>query len=182
MQVVSEKEAEKYLGRKVCFKDGQETELENRIAAAWAAFHKHKGELCSKYYKIVDRIRLFRAVVTATVLYGCSAWALTTRMCDTLKIARPKMLRYVFRLHRRKCEGNAEDWVDYMRRSAEQVVELSEKCEMNDWIKQYRKRKWAFAGATARRTDSKWSKKVLDWKPHDGQAKAGPKRDGLTTS
>ena len=131
-QVVNEKEAEKYLGRKLCFKDGQETELENRIAAAWAAFHKHKGEMCSKYYKVVDRIRLFEAVVTATVLYGCSAWALTSRMCETLKIARRKMLRYVFRLHWRKCEGNAGDWVSYMRRSAKQVVELSEKVEMND--------------------------------------------------
>jgi hypothetical protein len=70
VQIMDETEAERYLGRKLCFADSQLTELNNRIAAGWAAFHKHKGELCNKFYRLRDRARLFDAVVTPAVLYS----------------------------------------------------------------------------------------------------------------
>ena len=42
VKIMDEAEAERYLGRKLCFEDSQLTELRNRIAAGWAAFHKIK--------------------------------------------------------------------------------------------------------------------------------------------
>ena len=66
----------KYLGRKVSFEDPHATEFDNRIAAAWGAFSKHKAELTDRRYRLKDRLRLFDAVVTPTVLYGCETWAL----------------------------------------------------------------------------------------------------------
>ena len=70
-------------------------EFENRIAAAWAAFHKHKHELCGKAYTVQNRMKLFNAIVTPTILYGCAAWALTRHQEE-------KLLRYVLRLFRKR--------------------------------------------------------------------------------
>ena len=142
--------------------------MSNRLAAGWAAFHKHKGELCNRYYRTSDRVRLFDAVVSPTVLYGSSAWALTQVMEDKLRVTWRKMLRYVFCLHRRSSESCAEDWVDYMQRSAHQVETMARKHGLKDWVATYRRKKFNFAGQVARRTDDRWSKLAIEWLPHGG--------------
>ena len=111
VEVLDEKAAEKYLGRKLCFEDGQETEFKNRFAAAWAAFHRHKGELCNKFYCLRDRVKLFDAVVSPVVLYACSTWTLTKRMETKLQVERRRVLRYVFRIFRRRAPNEEEEWV-----------------------------------------------------------------------
>ena len=111
-----------------------------------------------------DRVRLFEAVVTPTALYGSSTWALTKSMEHQLFATRRKILRYVFRIHRRRIGEDAdamEDWVDFVRRAAHRVDELSAEMGMGDWIDIYRKRKWRFAGKQARAEDGRWSLKVL---------------------
>lgn len=172
VKILRETESEKCLGRKLCFNHHQEVELDHRIAAAWSSFHKHKAELCSKHYALESRLKLFETVVTPTALYGCSAWALTSRMGNTSKTTRRKMLRYVLRIHRKKAGPDPEDWVDYMRRSAKQVDELSAKFGLEDWIMTYRRRKWTFAGQTARRAHGRWTTKALAWKPHHGHGRS----------
>ena len=71
VDVLAERDSERYLGRKLSLDSPHEVELANRIAAGWGAFHKHKAELCSKFYCFVDRLKLFNAVVTPVVLYAC---------------------------------------------------------------------------------------------------------------
>ena len=132
VEVLAEDAAEKYLGRKLCFHDSQLTELNHRIASAWASFHKHKAELCGKYYPLKDRARLFEAVVTATLVYGCSAWALTRKMEHTLITVRRRMLRYVIRIHRQA----SETWVEYL-----QLDVLSATHNLQTWVANYRQRK-----------------------------------------
>ena len=125
-------------------------------------------ELCSKHYTLHDRCRLFDATVTPTLLYGCAAWALTAKMEQALKTQRRKMLRYVFRLHRRRDEA----WVQYVQRSAHDVDIVAEKQGMRDWVATYRLRKWRFAGALARKNDNRWSSLLMSWKPADGAGRA----------
>lgn len=163
--ILSETESEKYLGRKLCLEDSQQMELSNRIRAAWAAFHKHKRELCSKFYRLQDRAKLFEAVVTSVALYGSARWALTAAMCAQLDRARRRMLHFVFRLHRRRHADAEEPWVDYMVRSARRVDYLCGSVRMEEWSKSYRRRKWTWAGALARRQDHRWSRLILDWQP-----------------
>ena len=77
VEILDKCQAERYLGRSLCFADCQETEFRNRVAAGWASFHKHKGELCNKFYRLADRAKLFDSVVTPTVLYVSAAGGLT---------------------------------------------------------------------------------------------------------
>lgn len=155
VSILKETETEKYLGRKLCFADSCEVEVRNRLAGGWAAFHKHKGELCNRFYRTSDRVRLFDAVVSPTVLHGSSAWALTQVMEDKLRATWRKMLRYAFCLHRRSSESCAEDWVDYMQRSAHQVETMARKHGLKDWVAAYHRENFNFAGQVARQTDNR---------------------------
>ena len=79
-------------------------------------------------------------------------------------VERRRMLRYVFRVHRHA----SETWVEYMKRSAARIDEISEQQGLQSWVRTYRQTKWRFAGATARQTDGRWSKAILGWKPDSG--------------
>ena len=83
------------------------------------------------------------------------------KMEKILVVQRRRMLRYVFRVHRQP----SETWVEYMKRSAARIDELSERQGLQTWAHTYRQTKWRFAGATARQTDNRWSKVILGWKP-----------------
>ena len=48
--------ATKYLGQKLSFDGYHQTELDNRIAAAWRKFWSLKQELTSKHYRMNDRM------------------------------------------------------------------------------------------------------------------------------
>ena len=169
VEILAEDKAEKYLGRKLCMFKCQEAEFNNRLACAWASFHEHKSELCGKHYHLKDRMKLFEAVVSTTLLYACCAWGLTKKMDRNLNVARRRMLRYVFRIYRQ----TNETWVEYMQRSAQRVDEISRALlSLKTWVASYRRAKWRFAGETARRTDGRWSTAILGWKPELGFGRA----------
>ena len=176
VKILDETEAERYLGWKLSFQEWHETELSNRIAAGWAAFHKHKGELCSARYNLRDRVRLFNSVVSPAVLYGSAVWTLKCQMEKRLRTAWRRMLRFVFRIHRRRCEstGDAEGWVDFMIRSAHQVDALAAKHGLESWLRAHRRQKWRLAGRLVQQTDGRWSKAVLEWTPMFGRNRGRP--------
>ena len=176
--VLAETDAEKYLGRKLSLGEMHEVELDNRLAAGWAAFHKHKAELCSKFYCLADRLKLFNAVVTPVVLYACSTWALKKTMENKLHATWRRMLRYVFRTHRLKHvapDSGPEPWVDYVRRTAHLVDDLAAKAGVESWVRTFRRRKWRFAGRLARVNDDRWSWKVLSWVPQSHRSWQRPR-------
>ena len=49
-------ESVSYLGRRLCFQEFADRELEHRIPRAWAKFSTFRGELCDKRYSLVHRI------------------------------------------------------------------------------------------------------------------------------
>jgi hypothetical protein len=171
VDVLKESCGERYLGRKLAFQCSQEVELRNRIAAGWAAFNKHKAELCGKFYRLRDRLKLFDATVTPAVLYASSTWALTKTMEKQLTTTRRRMLRYVCRLFCKTAAGEDEEWIHYMKRSAQKIDELSEHHGMHGWINTHRRRKWQLAGRLARASDERWSKLVLEWRPNAGHGR-----------
>eukprot|EP00973_Karenia_brevis_P083030 11510706-Karenia_brevis.AAC.1 len=81
------------------------------------------------------------------------------------------MLRYVFKLFRRRVDGTLEEWKDYMQRTSHQIQQMSDTYGLRDWVSQHRKRKWQFAGRTVRTTDDRWCKVLLQWLPDGGSGR-----------
>ena len=177
VEILEESVAERYLGRKISCDGWHEAELSNRIAAAWAAFHKHKAELCGPSYRLHDRVRLFNSVVSPVVLYGSAVWALKLDMENRLRTAWRRMLRYVFRVHRRPVDGTTEmePWVDFVQRAARRVETMAEQYGLESWVQTHRRMKWRLAGKLVRQTDCRWSKMLLDWRPASDRGRGRPK-------
>eukprot|EP00973_Karenia_brevis_P051974 7219106-Karenia_brevis.AAC.1 len=80
-------------------------------------------------------------------------------------------------------ELELESWLDWIRRSTEISEEQLQRLGKDDWVKAQRRRKWRLAGHLARRTDGRWSRKAIFWRPHDSYRCPGhPRkrwRDGL---
>ena len=191
-------ESAMYLGRRLTFSDFHDTEIDHRITRGWAKFHKHKLELCGKHFPLKDRLRLFEAVITPTVLYSAGTWTMNAERERKLKTAQRRMLRTIVKVGRRPIPKNENDDVETTDSeqtqanssdaSAEpQVMEsyvewitratrISEKAaagaNVTDWIRGQRHRKWSLCGHTLRREDGRWSTTVLKWNP-GGSRKIG---------
>ena len=61
-----------------------------------------------------------------------------------------------------------ESWVEWMKRTTGALKE-----DIDEWVAAQRRRKWRWAGHTARRDDGRWSTKILDWLPENGRRKVG---------
>ena len=108
IEVLSFNSDVKYLGRKITFDDNNATEFNNRIRSAWGKFTTHKQELTGRAYSLNDRLRLFDATVSPTVLYGCSSWALTAQQETTLQSTQRKMLRMILGEKRRQMAPSSD--------------------------------------------------------------------------
>ena len=102
IEILSRSSATKYLGRMLSFDQSQQTELDNRTAAAWRKFWVLKQELTSKHYRLNDRIRLFEGAVTPTLLYGSATWTLTKGMENQIRRTQRRMLRMILGAPRRQ--------------------------------------------------------------------------------
>jgi len=106
----------KYLGRQLTFGDGMAVEIAHRIRCGWAKFHSYKQEITSKNYSLHDRLRVFEAVVSPTVLYGCSSWTLTQDLEKVVSRTQRRMLRMILgsgrRLMATATEGSSQHDAD----------------------------------------------------------------------
>ena len=62
-----------------------------------------------------------------------------------------------------KAEG--ETWIQWMMRTARVVGAALEKAKVPDWVEEQKRRKWRWAGHVVRRTDMRWSHRMLLWRP-----------------
>lgn len=67
----------KYFGRALAFHDYHDREINNRIAAAWAKFVTYQRELCDRKISHQKLLKLFKSVITPTVLYCSGCWTMT---------------------------------------------------------------------------------------------------------
>ena len=98
-----------YLGRKLKIKDLHATEVDNRISKAWAKFISSKKELCTKHYPLRDRLRLFQATVSSTLLYGSGSWTMTAAMQTKLRATQRRMLRWIMSVGRKTVHSSTWD-------------------------------------------------------------------------
>jgi len=174
----------KYLGRKLSMNRLHEDELTNRIRAAWATFTQHRQVLTNKSYPLKDRLRLFNATVSATVLYGCEAWTLRIDQQKRLRTTQRKIMRTILGSKRRVLEASGsgsstsggtvdslsstellEPWADFIRRTTHHVEDIMEATKIEDWLSSWRRRQWRFAGNVLRSQQHKWSHAAMLWNP-----------------
>jgi hypothetical protein len=184
MEVLPYSGSLKWLGRKVTFDDPSECELNNRIASAWGAFSKHKAELTNKRYRLQDRLRLFAAVITPSVLYGCETWTLRQDQQQRLRTVQRKMLRMILCAKRRTIssedastksdstdgdsieqEALLEPWPAFLERTARWTEEQMGKAGQEEWLTQWRRRQWAWASKLQNKNAHKWSAAATLWNP-----------------
>ena len=186
-----------YLGRSLSLGEMNDVELEHRRDVAWKRFFAHKLQICNKSLPLKSRLKLFSAVVTPTVLYGCESWAMTRGREHQLRTAQRRMLRWIVgvgRNQRQDDESNSEERLDLeepeVEEGEEEVLEstaepfvdrikgataiaegLLHKTNLSDWVDEARRRQWNWAGRVAQLSDHRWSQLVMFWKL------AGGKRD-----
>ena len=184
IQVLEPAGTVKWLGRKVSFQDPHECELNNRIAGAWSTFTKHKEELTSRKYRLQDRLKLFGAVVTPTVLYGCETWTLNQSQQRRLRSVQRKMLRNVLNARRRRVEATSswhshsedddveeqevdalEPWAEFLTRTTRWTEEQLRNAGQQEWLETWRKRQWQWAGRLVSKDAGKWSAVTTRWQP-----------------
>eukprot|EP00973_Karenia_brevis_P001287 175634-Karenia_brevis.AAC.1 len=177
-----------YLGRHLSFNDFHAIEVKHRVAAGWGKFALNANIFCNKDFDLHKRLQLFDTVVTPTVLYGCGAWTLTQALETELRTAQRRMLRKILGAGRRAVmtrlpseetsdddqsnstssdEGNdtalLEPWTEWLHRVTHLVEGINQKLGIEDWIVKCRRKQFTWAGHVLRRTDGRWSTKLLLW-------------------
>eukprot|EP00973_Karenia_brevis_P032310 4452922-Karenia_brevis.AAC.1 len=102
IQILPHTASVKYLGKLLTFWNPQQTELDNRVSAAWRKFGCFKRELLHKNFNLTVRLRLFHSVVTPTILYGCECWTLHQQEAQHILRTQRKMLRMILGSGRKK--------------------------------------------------------------------------------
>jgi len=176
VDVLPPEACEKYLGWKFCSADVYQTELDNRLAAAWASFMKFKSELCNKKCPLRSRVRLFDAVVSPCVLYASSCWTLTAAMTQQLQTTRRRMMRWMLGSYRpmhSHDEGgrSLEAYVEHIQRTTRSAEALFARFGSTSWISAHRSRKWKLAAKIAKASDGRWSQALLQWIPVHGRGR-----------
>ena len=70
---------EKYLPQLITFNNAVQVEFEHRIICAWATFTSHWQELTSPKCPPRDRLKLFDATVTRSLLCASGTWTMTEK-------------------------------------------------------------------------------------------------------
>jgi hypothetical protein len=181
IDVLGDDESTCYLGKLLNLQEAQDTEIQHRIVRAWAKFAVFRTELTEWRYPLKARWRLFDAVVSSSLLYASGSWTMTKEREDLLRGAQRKMLRAILGRGRRRLsgrdgldEGEVESWVDWVKRTTGEAELLYKESGGMDWVREQQRRKWQWAGHIARRSDGRWTRKVLDWEPDGVRRKGRP--------
>ena len=116
--------------------------------------------MIDRHHRLKDRLRLFDAVVTPTLLYGREVWILRADQGRRLKVAQRKMLRLVLNAKRRTLAPSSESdpgsgqksdlsdeldvlepWPEFLKRVSQWTDGLMDKGRLMEWTGFYRRGK-----------------------------------------
>ncbi|KAI8427201.1 hypothetical protein MSG28_014804 [Choristoneura fumiferana] len=90
--------------------------------------------------------------------YGAETWSLTVGLLERLKVTQRAMERAMLGVSLRDRIRNTE---------------IRRRTKVTDIAGKICKLKWQWAGHIARRTDNRWGRKVLEWRPRTGRRSVG---------
>ena len=140
-----------YLGGNVNHNADMSIEVDRRIRNAWCRFRKYTLELCDRPSVALElKLRMLRAEVLETMLYGCVTWSPRACPYDTLRRVHHRFLtrRIGWRTHNRA--NHPISYRDTLIETGSESIEAT-----------LRRRRILFAGFVARMEDTKLPKCVM---------------------
>lgn len=134
-----------------------EGEIDRRIRLGWAAFGKLRHIFSSSIPQSL-KTKVFDQCVLPVLTYGAETWTLTVKRIHRFKVTQRAMERAMLGISLR----------DKIRNDV-----IRKRTKVTDIASKISKLKWQWAGHVCRRTDNRWSKRILEWRPRVGTRSVG---------
>ena len=122
-------------------------------------------------------MRLFNAVVTPSVLYGCSSWALTESKEKALASTQTKMVRWMMQKNRRLgTDGELEAWPTYVQRATQDARHAMREYKVVNWVEAYQKQKEKWKARVEQMDPERWAFIAFDWQPLGYRSQGRPRK------
>ena len=143
-----------------------------------------RDELTNKSYSLNQRLRLFDLTVSATMLYGTAAWALTKKLENQIQRTQRKMLRMILRYPRRvightSTGAELELWVDWIKRTTHAAEARLRSLNLRGWVESHYVAKNSWQTALENGKGDNWAYWAHHWMP-EGWRKPGRPRTRWT--
>lgn len=149
-----------YLGSMMSVNGGTREDINSRIAKAALAYGRLNKVWLSSELSSSTKLRIFKACVLSTLLYGSETWS-----CTELEIARVqtfvnKCLRKILRIFYPETITNNE---------------LYERAQIDTIDNLVKQKKWRWIGHTLRRTECHITRQALEWNPQGSRRRGRPR-------
>jgi len=86
----------KYLGTTLTNQNSIAEEIKSRLRSGGVCYHSVQNLLSSRLLSKNLKIKIYRSIILAVVLYGCETWSLTLQEERKLRVFENMMLRRIF--------------------------------------------------------------------------------------
>ena len=151
-----------YLGSTLSRRINIDDEIKNRIAKASSAFGRLRKKVWERSgISQSTRVKVYKAVVLTTLLYGCEAWTVFRRHEKQLQQFHTRCLRRILNIR----------WNDFVP-----DTEVLERANLPSVITMMRKAQIRWAGHVSRMADSRIPKQLFYGQLKNGQREIGASR------
>ena len=155
-----------YLGRAITADRDLSIEIKRRLQRAWACFQRYKMEIYDRPgVRLWLKVRLLKAEVVETLLYGCMTWSLKKPDYDRIRRVHRSMLLRCFGWRKRKRDDHTLSYADALAQTDSESDEAI-----------VRKRRILFAGFVARMGEERLPQRVMFGELVGGKAAQGGNR------
>ncbi|CAG9116424.1 unnamed protein product [Plutella xylostella] len=127
------------------------------VFPSWAAFGRLRHTFSSAIPQSL-KTKVFNQCVLPVMTYGAETWTLTVGLVHRFKVAQRAMERAML-------------GVSLMDRIRNEVIR--QRTKVTDIAVKICKLKWQWAGHICRRTDNRWGRRDLEWRPRTGKRSVG---------
>lgn len=141
----------KYLGHELRIgRDNQTCEISRRIKLSWAAFGKLRNTVFKTNIPVCLKRKVFEQCVLPVLTYGAETLTLTRKSVEKIRVTQRAMERSMLGLTLRDRIPNAI---------------IRAKTGTTDAVERIAHMKWNWAGHVARMDDTRWTKRMVEWRP-----------------
>lgn len=150
-----------YLGSVMAKGGGTKQDIASRIAKARSAYGQLHNTWKSKQIALSTKIKIFKACVLATLLYGSETWSYTAAEISSAQVFVNRCLRRILQIYWPQTIPNSQIYQQTQCEPLQQTIKT---------------RKWRWIGHTLRKPHDTISRQALDWNPQGKRKRGRPKQ------